>query len=343
VSDRDAPASQPQDERYEPGSAGAHYEHPHRYLAARSIVDNARVVDLASGEGYGSAWLASRAARVVALDRSADAVAHAADRYRMGNLHFLQGDIAQAPLASASADVVVCFEAIEHVEEPKDVVAEMARLAGPSGIALVSTPDRLVHTDALGIENPYHLSEMSIDELLELLRPRFESVLLLGQRSVSASLLWPLDEPESQVGVRIRVAETLASPEVAADSGLTAMYAVAVCGRADDPRIARLRRLDLFTDDDLHFTSAGEVALLEAQFAALQDQLALERSRAGRGAQRLLALQPAVERLLTELEHQQDQIARLQDRPVVLEPESPPAPPAGARGFVQRVLRRLGR
>jgi hypothetical protein len=239
--------------------------------------------------------------------------------------------------------VVVCFEAIEHVEEPKDVVAEMARLAGPMGIALVSTPDRLVHTDALGIDNPYHLSEMSIDELLELLRPRFESVMLLGQRSVSASLLWPLDEPESEVGARIRVAESLAAPELAADSGLTAMYVVAVCGPADDPRIARLRRFDLFTDDDLHFRSAGEVALVEAHDRVLREQLGIERSRAGRGAQRLLALQPAMERLLLELEHQQDQIARLQDRPVAAEPAPEATPTTGVRGFARRVLRRLGR
>ena len=52
-------------ERYVPGTAGeiAH-EHWHRYAFARRFVAGRRVLDVACGEGYGSALLSEAAASV---------------------------------------------------------------------------------------------------------------------------------------------------------------------------------------------------------------------------------------------------------------------------------------
>jgi len=54
-------------ERYVPGMEGAEigYEHLHRYAFATQFVRNKRVLDLASGEGYGSHLLAKTAKQVV--------------------------------------------------------------------------------------------------------------------------------------------------------------------------------------------------------------------------------------------------------------------------------------
>ena len=65
-------------ERYLPGVAGEIWmEHWHRYHFAASFVAGKRVLDVASGEGYGSALLARTAAHVTGADLSAEAVAHA--------------------------------------------------------------------------------------------------------------------------------------------------------------------------------------------------------------------------------------------------------------------------
>src|SRR5262249_27269763 len=50
-----------------------------------------RVVDLASGEGYGSDLLAGRAAEVTGVDANPEAFQHAAARYRRPNLTFQRG------------------------------------------------------------------------------------------------------------------------------------------------------------------------------------------------------------------------------------------------------------
>jgi len=59
-------------------------EHLHRYLQACEIAAGKVVLDIASGEGYGSAMHARRAGKVIAVDISADAVKHARKRYKKG-------------------------------------------------------------------------------------------------------------------------------------------------------------------------------------------------------------------------------------------------------------------
>lgn len=52
------------------------YEHYHRYLLARPLVEGKRVLDLASGEGYGAALLAERATQVIGVEIDPASVEH---------------------------------------------------------------------------------------------------------------------------------------------------------------------------------------------------------------------------------------------------------------------------
>src|SRR3954452_17750429 len=58
----------------------------YEWIAAR--VRGLRVIDMACGEGYGSAALAESAARVVGVDANPEAHEHARLRYRRANLRF---------------------------------------------------------------------------------------------------------------------------------------------------------------------------------------------------------------------------------------------------------------
>src|SRR5687767_14681683 len=60
--------------------------HVYEWIAER--LAGQRVIDMACGEGYGSAVLAERAAHVTGVDANPDAHEHARLRYETGNLRF---------------------------------------------------------------------------------------------------------------------------------------------------------------------------------------------------------------------------------------------------------------
>src|SRR5205823_5939850 len=64
------------------------YEHFHRYLWAAAMLDGRTVLDAGSGEGFGAAILARRAAAVTGVDVDERAVEHAQANYAQPNLTF---------------------------------------------------------------------------------------------------------------------------------------------------------------------------------------------------------------------------------------------------------------
>ena len=50
------------------------------------------------------------------------------------------GDATSLPVASGSADAVLCTEVIEHVADERALAAELTRIAGPGGTLLLSSP-----------------------------------------------------------------------------------------------------------------------------------------------------------------------------------------------------------
>jgi O-antigen biosynthesis protein len=182
----------PTGERYLPGMAGdMALEHLHRYLLARQLCAGAEVLDIASGEGYGSALLAEVATRVTGVDIAAAAVSHARARYGHERLRFLQGDCADIPLADASVDVVVSFETIEHHDRHVEMLCEIKRVLRPSGVLVISSPDRYVYSDKPGYRNPYHVKELYADEFKALLQDHFPRVRYFGQRVCYGSVVLP--------------------------------------------------------------------------------------------------------------------------------------------------------
>ncbi len=172
------------------------YEHWHRYCYAKPFVIGKSVLDIASGEGYGSAYLADFAAHVYGVDVSAEAVQHARQTYARDNLTFLSGSAGEIPIAGQHClDVIVSFETIEHLDAATQerFAREAKRLLKPDGILLISTPNRVVYTDVIDHHNPYHLREFTIDEFHQFLHNHFQHVQTLSQRVYPVSYIWNLD------------------------------------------------------------------------------------------------------------------------------------------------------
>ncbi|MDP9106401.1 MAG: class I SAM-dependent methyltransferase, partial [Candidatus Eremiobacteraeota bacterium] len=186
---------EPTGERFHPTMRGAiRYEHLHRYALCLGMVDGLDVLDIASGEGYGSALLASRARRVTGVDVEPRAVERARRMYYRPNVRYLAGDCAAIPLADAAVDVVVSFETLEHVDGHDQMLSEIRRVLRPGGRLVISSPNRLVYSDEPGYANPYHVRELYYDEFLQLLERHFPHVRVHGQRLAAASFVYPLAE-----------------------------------------------------------------------------------------------------------------------------------------------------
>jgi SAM-dependent methyltransferase len=58
------------------------------------------------------------------------------------NVSLLIDDITRSRLESASVDVLLCTEVIEHIEDSRAALVEMRRLLRPDGVLVLSTPQR---------------------------------------------------------------------------------------------------------------------------------------------------------------------------------------------------------
>ena len=126
------------------------------------------VLEAGCGEGYGADLIAGVARRVVAVDYDEAAVAHVRARY--ARVQVMQANLAQLPLPDASVDVVVNFQVIEHLWDQAQFVSECARVLRPSGLLMVSTPNRITFSPGRDTPiNPFHTRELNADELTRLL------------------------------------------------------------------------------------------------------------------------------------------------------------------------------
>ena len=188
-------------ERFVPGIAGeiAH-EHWHRYAFARRYVGNKRVLDVACGEGYGSALLAGVAGAVKGIDIDAGAIAHARQSYAaLANISFAEGSTSMLPLADASVDVVVSFETVEHLpraEQPR-MLAEIARVLAADGVLVMSVPNPVEYSAARNYRNPFHLHEPDRAELAALVGGAFPFQRWFRQRRYFGSAVWSEASGES--------------------------------------------------------------------------------------------------------------------------------------------------
>jgi SAM-dependent methyltransferase len=166
-------------------------DHLHRYCIARHMCRDKTVLDIASGEGYGAALLAQVARYVVGVEVHTESVAHASRSYSRPNLVFLQGDARRIPLRAASFDIVVSFETLEHFAEHEEFLREIRRLLRPDGVLLLSTPDRDVYSPVGTPANPYHVRELTREEMRLTLNEHFDHVSLYVQRPFAGSAIMP--------------------------------------------------------------------------------------------------------------------------------------------------------
>jgi SAM-dependent methyltransferase len=150
------------------------------WVLAMLDVAGKRVLDVATGTGFGADLLSERARLVVGADLDREAASEARRRYGRLNLSFVQADASALPFGNSAFDLVVSQDTIEHIADDRRFVGEVARVLTPAGTFIVFTPWREEHTREP--DNPFHLREYSAATLGELLAAHFSEIRFWGRR-----------------------------------------------------------------------------------------------------------------------------------------------------------------
>lgn len=267
-------------ERYVPSVDGQiKYEHLHRYALCFELVSDKSVLDLASGEGYGSALLAKVAQSVIGVDIDTESVEYAKHHY-IGNpnLKFLVGSCESVPLPDESIDVITSFETIEHHDKHEEMIQEIKRILKPDGTLIISSPNRFSYSDEQNYSNHFHVKELYYDELVSLLSQHFKYVKIYGQSLVTGSFVLPLQNSDQNSIKAYTGSASNLSQQVS--SLKSPVYFVAVCSNKADNIQSTMDSVYIDSSDDLlkalqnsRRQTEEALSFSQAQLKQTQDQL----------------------------------------------------------------------
>lgn len=244
-------------------------EHHARYRFAAAMVRGKRVLDAGCGAGWGCQILLDHgAASIDGVDIDEGAVRESRVRCPTGT--FIRADLTDLPYLEERFDMITCFEAIEHVENPLRGLDEFRRVLAPGGIVLVSSPN----PDVYPAGNPFHIHEFRPRDLLATMRDRFEYANLWRQHNLIASALHrdgaaPTDSPGSHHGVAV-LADLGAERDV---------YSLVIASESPLPETHAMVALASSRQLDDLATTADAMMTERAAYAADHARIVEERSR----------------------------------------------------------------
>ncbi|MHB8486136.1 MAG: class I SAM-dependent methyltransferase [Candidatus Acidiferrales bacterium] len=167
-------------ERIIPGVSPAFFlqEQAARYAFAARFCEGKRVLDVASGAGYGTDYLRRKGAACTGLEIDAQAVRYA--QHWFPDSDFVCGNAEElGDEWRGQFDCVVSFETIEHLSHPEKFLEGVSRCLRAGGIFLCSTPNKNLHLLEGG--HPFHKKEFYRGEFLRFIGTRFQVLDVLGQ------------------------------------------------------------------------------------------------------------------------------------------------------------------
>jgi len=299
-----------------------HYEHLQRYYFAQQFAAGRKVLDLGSGEGYGTDIMAMVAEEAIGVDISSEAVEWASQKYKRSNVKYICSSAATIPISGEQIfDLVVCFEMIEHIADQQALFGEIKRLLKNNGLLIVSTPNKATYSDDPHYRNPFHVSELYVSEFKELVESFFPHAAYMGQRVHPTAAMWPLEGNSAKANEIIversneglvRVEPTRRSP----------MYVIALASKRPFPIEVQNIRLSHFFLTDLSDTLVKSLcqdydARLEAvqtKYSQSQNEVQNAQRHVARLGEELAGRDARIARLDAVLSEQQAQLGEQQTK-----------------------------
>ncbi len=155
--------------------------HRRDYEDAAGLAEGGKVLDLGCNIGYGTSIIAGKAAEVLGLDVSPQAIELARERYSAPNTGFMTFDGLRIPCPDNSSNLVVSLQVIEHLTDAGAYLREIIRVLAPGGKVMFTTPNAVIRLDPGMVPwNSYHVREYTPEQLRAELERYFGRVELYG-------------------------------------------------------------------------------------------------------------------------------------------------------------------
>jgi 2-polyprenyl-3-methyl-5-hydroxy-6-metoxy-1,4-benzoquinol methylase/glycosyltransferase involved in cell wall biosynthesis len=179
------------------------------------------VVDVGCGDGGPVSFAARLGAHVVLCDIDAERVEQTAQTLRAttpATVEFHVSNSAPLPLPDDYADRIICMEVLEHVDDPRVVMAELVRIGQPGALYLITVPgaasehiQRAVAPDFY-FEKPNHIRIFEPGKLKALVESAgLEPLVVDGYGFFWSFLMAIFWQTEAPLGQSHRAFETFAS------------------------------------------------------------------------------------------------------------------------------------
>ncbi|MEN2768905.1 class I SAM-dependent methyltransferase [Ornithinibacillus xuwenensis] len=180
-------------------------EHIARYHFASEYVYG-RVLDFASGSGYGTHIIAKtckkKVEEVVGVDINEEAVKYARATYYHPLSKFYVGNVVDSTLPDklGQFDCILSFETIEHIQEEEQFLHNIYQMLKPGGTLILSTP----FGEGRGIPSgqEFHVHQLTVGQFKDLFH-HYQSTEYYYQKGVLIQPEIAAEEKEFPLGIAI--------------------------------------------------------------------------------------------------------------------------------------------
>jgi SAM-dependent methyltransferase len=191
-------------------------DHIHRYKWASQFAKGV-VLDFACGVGYGSTYIFENpiVEKYIGADLNFEAIQIACKDYRFAATNFLTAHSERLPFQKHSFDTIICFETLEHLDNPEWLLEQFANLLREDGVIIGSVPTKQQEELISKIygENTFHKTKFDFVRLNRLLGKYFNKSIYFKQSLEVGSLLIPFDLKNIESRGKIIEDVTLPGPE----------------------------------------------------------------------------------------------------------------------------------